>query len=194
MFQRRLATMVISVIVLGSTCTRLAHAGETDAGTFGFVLENDVFYETDRHYTNGVRFSWVSPDDGVPEWVRNGSLQFPFFPAGGEVRASFAFGQSMYTPPDITLENPPPDERLYAGWLYGSVGLVAENGRQLDQLELTLGVVGPASLADKTQKIVHEITESDNPLGWDTQLSNEPGVILTYQRSWRQLITDVVWD
>jgi hypothetical protein len=110
------------------------------------------------------------------------------FPDVGAVRASYAIGQNMYTPEDIEIPNPPLDDRPYAGWLYGSIGLVVETGPRLDQLELTLGVIGPASLAEQTQKFIHEITNSPEPRGWDTQLKNEPGVVLTYRRSWRRFV------
>src|SRR3546814_15174227 len=106
----------------------------------------------------------------------------------------------MYTPDDVALRNPPLDDRPYAGWLYGSVGLIAETGRRLDQLELTLGVVGPASLAEQTQKLIHEITDSQEPRGWDTQLENEPGGVLHYTRSRRGFLQGTapgvgfVWD
>ena len=62
----------------------------------------------------------------------------------------------------------------------------------MDQLELSLGVVGSASLAEQTQKFIHEITDSQEPRGWDTQLENEPGVVLTYQRSWRGFVSESV--
>jgi hypothetical protein len=41
---------------------------------------------------------------------------------------------------------------------------------------LTVGVVGPASFAEQTQKRIHEIVNADEPRGWNTQLKNEPGV------------------
>jgi hypothetical protein len=185
MVQRSLAAIAISAIIFGPTCMAQVHADETGSSAISIIFENDVFYDTDRHYTNGIRLSGEIALNDVPEWLQDAARQFPFFPDDGTMRAGFAVGQSIYTPPDITLENPPLDERPYAGWLYGSIGLVAESGRQLDQLELSLGVVGPASLADETQKFVHEITGSDDPRGWDTQLKNEPGVVLTYQHSWR---------
>lgn len=59
-------------------------------------------------------------------------------------------------------------------------------------LDLTVGVIGPASLAEHTQKFVHDVTGADEPRGWDTQLKNEPGVVLTYQRSWRGYVTQSV--
>ncbi|MEZ5481108.1 MAG: DUF2219 family protein [Porticoccaceae bacterium] len=33
-----------------------------DHWTLNMYLENDLFGETDQHYTNGIRFSWISPD------------------------------------------------------------------------------------------------------------------------------------
>lgn len=161
---------------------------EDDKGTLSLIYENDVFYNTDQHYTNGVRISWLSGLNEVPEFLREAAAKSLLFPEEGNARVEFALGQNMYTPSDITLTTPPEDDRPYAGWLYGSVGLIAENGKRLHQLELQVGMVGPASLAGKTQKFVHEyITYSDEPQGWDTQLPNEPTLQLTYLRSWRAL-------
>src|SRR3546814_6465678 len=80
----------------------------------------------------------------------------PFFDSSSNKRLSYAFGQSMFTPNDITDRNPPRDERPYAGWLYGSIGIVSDTGSRLDNLQLTLAIVGPYSGAKDTQKYVHE--------------------------------------
>lgn len=165
-------------------------AEEAEAGTVSLLLENDVFYGLDRDYTNGVQISWTSGRDQAPDWALRAARTIPFFPGHGEVRASYAVGQNMYTPADITLEDPPLTDRPYAGWLYGSIGLVTQTESRLDQLNLQIGVVGPAALAGETQRLVHEIVVgSDDPQGWDTQLHNEPGVVLTYQRSWRAFVS-----
>jgi hypothetical protein len=78
-------------------------------------------------------------------------------------------------------------ERPYAGWLYGLVGVGAATGGQLDLFTLSLGMVGPASLAEQSQKFVHEVIGANEPQAWGTQLGNEPGFVATYQRSWRGL-------
>lgn len=161
-------------------------------GTLSLVVENDVFAETDQHYTNGIRLSYLTAADGTPAWAAGAARLLPFFPAGGDVRAEFSFGQNMYTPDDITVPVPDPDDRPFAGWLYGAVGVVAKTDGQLDQLQLSLGVVGPSSLAEQTQKYVHEQTGADEPRGWDAQLRDEPAVQLTYQRSWRALASGEV--
>lgn len=160
---------------------------ESDTGTLSIVVENDIFH-SDQYYTNGVRFSWLSKPGKKSEWARNAAHLFPFFPVEATVQANYAIGQNMYTPKDIKLANPPEDDRPYAGWVYGSVGLIAETGQWLDQLELTVGMVGSASLAEHTQSNVHKVIGSDDPKGWDNQLKNEPGIILMYQRSWRSVV------
>jgi hypothetical protein len=169
-----------------------AAAADLERGTFSFVFENDLFYDTDRSYTNGIRFSWQAPPYETVDWAVRAARWLPLFPDEGSVRVNFALGQNMYTPRDIDVRNPPLDDRPYAGWLYGSIGLIAETGQRLDQLELTIGVVGPASLAEQTQKLVHKAVGSGEPKGWDTQLKDEPGIVLTYQRSWRGFVSDTI--
>lgn len=186
-----LAGFATIILMVGCFCPSASVAANQGAekGIWSFVLENDLFANADDHYTNGLRVSWLSGKNQTSEWALNLADRFPLFPADKAVRMSFSLGQNMYTPEDITLENPPLDDRPYAGWLYTSVGLVAETGQRLDQLELSVGVVGPASLAEQSQKRIHSFVDSDDPRGWDTQLKNEPGFILTYARSWRGLIS-----
>jgi hypothetical protein len=111
----------------------------------------------------------------------------PWFPQEGGVRHGYVLGQTMFTASNTQIANPPPDERPYAGWLYGAIVLGVETGLTLDRVSLAVGVVGPASFAEQTQKFIHDLRRTDKPLGWDTQLRNEPGVVLMRQRSWRSV-------
>lgn len=159
------------------------------SGTLSIVVENDIFH-SDQYYTNGLRVSWLAKPGKNSEWAIRAAHLFPLFPEQATVQANYSFGQNMYTPKDISLANPPENDRPYAGWTYASIGLIAETGLWLDQLELTVGMVGPASLAGKTQLNYHKLIGIDQPKGWDSQLKNEPGVILMYQRSWRSVFSD----
>ncbi|HSC95830.1 MAG TPA: lipid A deacylase LpxR family protein [Burkholderiales bacterium] len=167
-----------------------AHGGEVPKnGVLSLIVENDLFYDNDRNYTSGVALVWVPTGRPAPDWALRIAHWLPWFPEEGAVRHGYSFGLNMYAPSDITLADPPLDDRPYAGWLYGTIGLGVETGQRLDQLALTLGVVGPASRAEQVQKFVHEIVGSPEPQGWDTQIGNEPGILLTYQRSWRARAT-----
>lgn len=180
---------VFILLALFISLPKIAFAeANPEAGTFSIVVENDIF-NSDSYYTNGIRASWLSTPGIKPDWALRAAHTFPYFPKEAEVRANYAVGQNMYTPRDIKLENPPNDDRPYAGWVYASVGLIAETGQWLDQLELTVGMVGPASLAEETQTKFHQLIGSPEPQGWDNQLKNEPGIILTYQHSWRSFVS-----
>ncbi len=157
---------------------------EDDKGIFNLVFENDIFAGSDRDYTNGVRFSWLSSEKNMPVWSQEIAHILPLANDGNK-RISIAAGQSMFAPQDITRRDLIAGDHPYAGWLYGSVGMVSDTGATLDNVMLTLGVVGPLSYAEQTQKFVHHVVGSPQPEGWDNQLKNEPGIVLTYERKWR---------
>lgn len=159
------------------------------AGVWNLLIENDLFYGSDRNYTSGVALAWVTDPKPPPDWAVRIARSVPWFPDIGEIRHGYIVGQNMYTPRDITLREPPPDDRPYAGWVYATIGLGVESAGQTDQFAFTLGAVGPASLAKQSQTAIHAITGSPDPQGWETQLRNEPGIELAYQRRWRDVAT-----
>jgi hypothetical protein len=177
----------ISLVGLMACAAAAPALGEErpDTGTLTVVFENDFFYHNDEGYTSGLALIWMPHE--TPDWASGIAHFFPWIPEEGRVRLGYIVGQSIFTPSDLGASDPPHDDRPYAGWLYGTFGLGVETGRRLDQLALTLGVVGPASGAEQTQKLLHEIFDAREPKGWGTQLENEPGIVLAYQRSWRQL-------
>lgn len=157
-----------------------------DKQIVSFVLENDLFTGTDRYYTNGFRLAYLTSEQRAPQIIQSVASYLPFA-RQGNYRISMAMGQNMYVPSSIEDRVPSPDDRPYAGWLYGSVGVVSDSGDVLRTALLTVGMVGPSSLAEQTQKAVHHITDSPKPMGWDYQLHDEPGLVLTLEQKWRSL-------
>ncbi|MGF1592586.1 MAG: lipid A deacylase LpxR family protein [Kiloniellaceae bacterium] len=150
-------------------------------------FSNDIFGGSDRHFTHGTRFSALSPDDYVPDIIERAGKALPLFPQDGNLRVTYSLGQEIFTPERIEERALIEDDRPYAGWTYLGVGMISENGDRLDNLELNVGMIGPASLADKTQIEYHKLIGVQVPEGWDNQLHNEPGVVLYYERKWRNL-------
>ena len=170
-------------------------------------LENDLFVDTDRNYTNGVAFMAVSHDiagnlrtECLPAPVRlHAELIKRMNPGFWSDAANMAhtqnvvvkFGQSMYTPNDPLRTDLITDDRPYAGLLY--VGMSwnrrshdAPNATErLDTREITLGVIGPWSLARQSQNLVHDAIGEDRFLGWDHQLKNEPALQLAMDRKFK---------
>jgi hypothetical protein len=156
-----------------------------DVGTLTSLFDNDLFNNRDRHYTNGVALAWTTAASRTPNWLRDTAHALPLFSSDGEVRATYAVGQSMFTPDDIRAVNPPLTDRPYAGFLYAGLGLSDRTDTRLDQVYLQLGVVGPSSLTEDAQDLAHSIFSGRTPEGWAAQLHDEPIVQLTYQRSFK---------
>src|ERR1051326_5643753 len=142
-----------------------------ESGTITVLFENDLCYHTDRDYTNGAQLAWTSPVLSSEDWAVSLADMLPFFSYKSEVRKVYALGQDIFTPSDISLKNPPLNEHPYAGYLYGALGVLGktpgENGApdRLDQVELQLGVVGPAALGEQTQTFIHSILNDTKPEG-----------------------------
>lgn len=189
-----------ALLVLGATLTvRLWAGGATtptrDDWTLSFYYENDLFYDTDRYYTNGTKFSWISPNLSetfaraaeTPGWLRPVVRQLPFVNEPGiHKNIVFSIGQNLYTPTDIVATEPQFDDRPYAAWLYLGVGLHNQTERWLDTIELNLGVVGPWALGEQTQNFVHRARGLQTAEGWDNQIKNEVVVNLIFERRWRR--------
>lgn len=150
-----------------------------------FSIENDKFGGgTDQHYTSGVRASYLNTDAHIPEIIGEIADFIPGFAVNEATSIMYSIGQNLYTPRDIAEPEPQPGERPWAAWAYGSAAMLTPRGNRMDELELTLGMVGPAALGEPIQRITHELLNVQIPEGWDHQLHNEPGLIISWKRRW----------
>lgn len=169
-------------------------------GSLSLYTENDKYFGgTDKFYTNGAQITYLTPElgsyeesraDQVVSWVPSFlpwlANKIPRFgPEPRTVHMGVSLAQYMFTASDITDPSPPPDDRPYAGWLNVGFHFYSKKTNQLDAFEINVGVVGPASLAEETQKFVHDVINAPKPRGWDTQMRNEPTLNLFYDRKFR---------
>ena len=177
--------------------TVFAQQGEPDNPTararsspvFTIYFENDVFSQTDQHYTSGLKLAWLSAD--LADWGQTGWRKtfvgiLPFVNrADGQKNFGIALGQNIYTPSNIKTVNPDPKDRPYAGWLYLEFAFISKTPDISDIFSIQAGVVGPLSKAEETQQNIHRWIGSPKPLGWDNQLKNEFGLNIIFERRWR---------
>ncbi len=159
------------------------------APVFTVYFENDIVSGTDEHYTNGLKLSWISAD--LVDWGQTGWRKtvvdvLPFINRReGQKNIGLSFGQNIYTPRDTQAVVPNPADRPYAGWTYFEVAFVSKTRAISDTISLQAGLIGPHSLAEDTQRIVHQWIDSPRARGWDYQLRDEIGANLGYERRWR---------
>lgn len=154
--------------------------------------ENDFFGNgTDKDYTNGLRITYMNMGSDQPffvDWIDHLS---PTFRVNKTTTSYFSLGQNLYTPQDITVSQLNPNDRPYAAFTYLSGGLMTVTENHVDNAELTLGWVGPSAAGKVVQTEYHKLIHADHPMGWQHQLKDEPGIILSLERQWPRLLTDV---
>lgn len=161
---------------------------EDNKSVISFTFENDYFSGSDDGYTNGFRLAYASKERNIPWWLDQATHLIPLFAKNSQKRYGFAFGQTMYTPRNLENQTLIEQDRPYAGYSFLSAGVVGESENRLDNFQLTLGLVGESSLADKVQEEVHRLADTQDPKGWDNQLKDELGLTLTYERKYRGLV------
>lgn len=168
-----------------------AAAPDVEPSRFTILEENDsLFFNSDKHYTQGLRLSNLFGDSPKPGEFWDGpfnALSFgPFFEPGGTRKTAILFGQSIFTPKNLSVKPPDPHDRPYAGWLYGGVSMLQDNDkRMLENFEIDFGLVGPGALGQVTQNTFHQFIAADQAKGWSSQLQHEFGGMVSYERLWR---------
>ncbi|MGH8085429.1 MAG: lipid A deacylase LpxR family protein [Lysobacter sp.] len=157
-------------------------------------IDNDLFANRDEGYTSGVMLSMVSPN--LNDYVGDPCLPAParwinsylawLQPEGFDQQNMVVnIAQGIFTPTDPARSDLIEDDRPYAGALLFSFGYNARTGDRLRTTQLTVGMVGPASLAESTQGLIHDLTGSHEFNGWEHQLHNEPVLNLVHEQSMR---------
>lgn len=198
-----LAWAAFIALALGSST--LSHADESpddaDGMTAYMRLDNDVFAGTDRGYSNGTEFGFVSPTiqslqdhrlSGSTRWL-NRKLEWLQPQGYAYNNMVMTLGQAMFTPDDWRLQTPDANDRPYAGVLLLGVTYNGRNENSMRSTTFNVGVVGPSAFAKETQKFVHSLVGGEDFAGWDHQLRDEPVFRLMQQRLHKRTFTKPTW-
>ncbi|MCF8078772.1 MAG: lipid A deacylase LpxR family protein [Desulfobacterales bacterium] len=161
-------------------------------GTLRLEIDNDIVWDDDSGFTNGwsIQYHTVCypgwEESETIRWVKWVGSNFPALGDGDSViRYSHGFGQNMITPGNLAAEIPQQGDLPYAGTLTYSLNWQRFNRKTARSFQISVGVLGEASLAEPFQKFVHDdLGGGEDPKGWDTQRDTEPIVNIGYQYSW----------
>lgn len=156
-----------------------------NAGSISFSTDNDGIVGTDKNYTNGVFIEYNSA--AISQFETNAPLPLNYIAALLPLKSStqkgwrFRIGQQMWTPENIEAIEPVHNERPYAGLLFFEAGIYQYSPASVDKYSAMIGVTGPNSLTEKSQKLIHDIIGSEDPMGWDYQIESQAVFNLGYQ-------------
>jgi lipid A 3-O-deacylase len=129
---------------------------------------------TDRAYSSGQRIDFF-----YMKKRSSGFFMDRVMPKAGSQRTdiySWSLMQVMVTPDNISDPNFQPNDYPWSGALFVAHSLYSYNGegKFAFKSEALLGVMGPASLAGQTQRLVHRLIHYREPEGWSNQFGNTP--------------------
>lgn len=137
--------------------TALASSQQELSKELSLTLDNDLFVsrEKDRYYSSGVTIAHRY-----------------FKPNVGKI-IEFEIGQQIYTPYKSILSDKKLHDRPFAGYLYGSLGVIAmSNDHTVFKNSIQFGIVGQGALGKQLQEFVHSIYNFERPEGWKYQIEN----------------------
>jgi hypothetical protein len=161
------------------------------------VYENDLdAHGHDYDYTNGLMVGMVSSGKDAEnfiigltrkiDWLVPGVRLFCFNRENAQFDGSIV--NLMFTPRDLTLTEPDPHDRPYAGISLLSLGVfniakAREPYRRFDQFVVRVGMIGPSSGAGDLQTWWHDEIGGVHPAGWDAQIPDRVLYNIAFQRT-----------
>jgi hypothetical protein len=189
--------VLLALVTTAGLSNLSANENDSSFNFFTATFENDLFVGEDNGYTNGFGLTFATgpfdefTQDNTPSWLHRVIEPIYINTLPDKQRGiAHMFFQRMQTPDDIEQRELINDDLPYAGLLAWQGIFYAWDDHVADQLSLYIGVVGPASYAEKTQNIVHDVLGSDNPKGWDNQIGNEAVFKVEADRVWNIYRTD----
>ncbi|MCF7481875.1 lipid A deacylase LpxR family protein [Vibrio sp. J1-1] len=158
-FYKLIAFALLSPAVFAST-----------KSTVSFALDNDGIFGVDQDYTNGIFLSYATGQlrkESEWNWL---SLSHSSFTSVDKIE--LVFGHKMWTPSDIKVDYPLANDRPYAGYLHTELNYLSLTADKAVRYNFTIGTTGESSLSEKAQSLVHSITGSPDPQGWDYQIDD----------------------
>lgn len=150
-----------------------------NAETFSVFMENDVIDGSDKHYTNGTAFMYLSnKDTNDLEKYDNKFYELiskiPTFHKDTKYQSfGITYSHLAFTPSDLKNPNKIVGDLPYAGVITLDFTLYKWEEDFFHEYMLTLGMVGPSTKTEQFQKEYHRISGSTKPQGWHNQLEDD---------------------
>lgn len=172
---------VFTPFLLGMLCVAVTAADVNARSVFIFAVANDGVVIDDNDFTHGISLGYYLDIDEI-SWLASPLEAIAMARDSRQYKLGFQLSQMMWSPLDISKEYPEPDERPYAGIIALETELALMGHKNADKLSLFMGVIGPSSYMEETQKFMHEIIKSPTPDGWDNQVENQALLNINYEK------------
>ena len=143
-----------------------------DFKRFEFVIDNDVFNNTDYYYTEGFELKYSSPK-------LSNSFLFALFSTPDKKqydRYGIGAEHRMYTPIDKNNSGDLDDDRPFSSYFLINIHKETRKyiSKSTNYFQIGIGFLGNISGGKEIQNFIHKLLPKTNIVkGWDSQISNK---------------------
>ena len=165
MIERRLQLIfTITAVMCLSNCAAYAQKNVSFRNQISTKVDNDFFTlsHVDRYYTSGL---FAAYQTALTLNSNQNKVEKRLFSA--------EIGQEIFTAYSVRNKDPQKIDRPFAGYLFvkAAMSYLYKNEQKLS-FAINLGVIGPASGAERFQRNYHSLFAFARPNGWQYQISN----------------------
>ncbi len=178
----KIISLVALIMVFSFFRINSCKAENTVTGSFlSFSVSNDVFFETDRYFTNGFQLDIYHPALHIT------LLDAIFIKEGNFSKVNYGISliQNIYTPKDLKTSEIVINDRPYASYLLAGFNKAILYSVPKIKIKNTLfmGIIGKGSGGELVQNGIHSfLPNSYKAEGWDNQLATD--ICLDYYTSY----------
>ncbi len=167
----------LTSIILLFYLFNFAQAGEADGPVqwLGVGLDNDVVFQTDKYYTNGLHLEFYTRRQGFPLinlfHLKNNINENSYY--------GFSISQDIFTPEEKNSIKMQIGDRPFASSLLisSSKTIVNDQKKMIRKSELQIGVLGKYSGGEFVQNGVHNLLPTSSVVdGWENQIKTTPAL------------------
>ena len=170
---------IIKILLIIALTAGLLSAGDnqTPGNWLSIQWDNDVVFQTDRYYTNGLKMEYFNSglNHSFADYIHPGHND------QDKVFYSFSVQQDIFTPRDKSSLTSQALDRPFASYLlFGSRKTIINAHRNLiTQSELQLGLLGKYSGGEWLQNGIHSALPTSREFaGWENQIRSD--ILINY--------------
>jgi hypothetical protein len=155
----------------GALGQRQVFKNRSDETIVGFLFANDIFFKTDKYFTNGISLFTYN------ELLKESPLKWANIKTHGsktDYYQGLSLISNLYTPQNLSDTGIIYGDRPFTSYLLFGLNGISNNAADHYRLtsDLWVGVLGKSALGKQVQSFGHLIPPNNPPKGWDKQLSN----------------------
>jgi len=154
---------------------------ENQRTTWRAMWANDAVFGSDNQFSNGFGTAAHGPlagslakAGGTPAFGKWLAAWFLPERNGLRYREGWSAGHNLQTPDDIRARGLILDDVPYVSMVGWTNSYIAFDDRELTGVQTLIGWVGDLTLGEQIQSQAHNLSNANDPKGWDNQLDNEP--------------------